>query len=115
MSSVPPPPPPPPDGGYAAPPPASGGAPIHNYLVLNIIATVFGVLCCDILGGIPGIVGIVFATQVNKLAAAGDIAGAQSKANTAKILAIVSIALGALGLVVNLVAAVTGNWNFTVG
>jgi hypothetical protein len=124
MSSVPPPPPPPPPGGgdfnapppppsgnFGAQPPAAGGAPMQNYLVLTIIGTVLGLFCCDIIGAIPGIIGIVFATQVNKLAAAGDIAGAQAKANQAKILGIVSIALGAVGLVINIIALATGNWN----
>lgn len=84
---------------------------MQNYLVLTIIGTVLGLFCCDIIGAIPGIIGIVFATQVNKLAAAGDIAGAQAKANQAKILGIVSIALGAVGLVINIIALATGNWN----
>ena len=84
---------------------------MQNYLVLTIIGTVLGFFCCDFIGAIPGIIGIVFATQVNKLAAAGDIAGAQAKANQAKILGIVSIALGAVGLVINIIALATGNWN----
>ncbi|MFZ4514848.1 MAG: CD225/dispanin family protein [Acidimicrobiia bacterium] len=92
--------------------PAPGGQ-IQNYLVLNIIGTAFAVLCCCFVGGIPGIIGIVFSTQVNKLAASGDMAGAMSKANTAKILGIISIALGALGLVGWIINIVTGGWNFS--
>lgn len=112
MSSVPPPPPPPPFGGDQGPGPTPGGPAIQNYLVLNIIATVVGVFCCDLIGGIPAIIGIVMATQVTKLAEAGDIAGAQSKANTAKILAIVSLALGGLGLVLNIIGFATGSFNY---
>jgi hypothetical protein len=114
MSSFPPPPPSPPGGGFNAPPPPTGGAPIQNNLVIAIIGTVLGFFCCCF-GVIPGAIGIYFATQVSKLAAAGDLAGAESKAKTAKILGIVGIALGATGIVLNIISAITGNWNFPTG
>lgn len=57
------------------------------YLVLSIICTV---CCC-----LPfGIVGIVYAAKVNSAVNAGDFAGAQKAAKTAKIWIIVSAVLG---------------------
>jgi len=50
---------------------------INNYLVLAIVVTV---LCC-----LPfGIVGIVYAAQVNARAQGGDIAGAEESARKAR-------------------------------
>ncbi|MCY9782969.1 CD225/dispanin family protein [Nocardiopsis sp. EMB25] len=93
------PPPPPPGGGYG-PPPGNGGygpppggtggygamppsaEPPKNFLVFNIL----GLFGCTILA----IVGLVFAIQVNSKWQAGDYAGAESAAKTAKILGIIS-------------------------
>ncbi|MBB6172377.1 TRAP-type mannitol/chloroaromatic compound transport system permease small subunit [Nocardiopsis mwathae] len=71
----------PPPGGYPPPPagygPPPGGAPPSNWLVPSILATIF---CC-----LPfGIVGIVFAAQVNDKWNTGDYAGAQDSADKAK-------------------------------
>lgn len=60
--------------------PERGGAPvqINNYLIPAIFTTV---CCC-----LPfGIVSIVYAAQVNGLLAAGNVAGAQKAANSAKM------------------------------
>ena len=62
-----------PPGNYP-PPPAGGlppaGAPPNNNLVLGILVTIF---CC-----LPfGIVSIIYASKVDGLAMAGDIAGAR--------------------------------------
>ena len=70
-----------PDAQYTPPPvgyqPAPGGTPPNNYLVQAILVTIF---CC-----LPfGIVGIVFAAQVNSKAAAGDYAGALDSSKKAK-------------------------------
>jgi hypothetical protein len=80
-----------PDGGsYSAPAPLSApfaGPAINNYLVPSILVT----LCCCM----PfGIVAIVFAAQVNSKLAAGDVAGAQSAANTAKMWCWIGLASG---------------------
>ena len=81
------------------PPPGMAGSAVNNNLVLAIIATVISVIFCCL----PhGLISLIFATQVNKKAAAGDIAGAVSAAKQAKIWAIVSIALGAVALVIGL-------------
>ena len=74
-------PPPPPQ---AAPPPN-----IPNYLVLSIISTV---LCCPPFG----IVGIVYATQVNAKLAARDLAGARSASGKARLWSIIGIAAAAV-------------------
>ncbi len=82
------------------PPPvnASSQAP-NNNLVFAIIATVVSVLFCCI----PhGLVSLIFALQVNKKAAAGDIQGAVNSAKQAKTFAIVSIIVSVIGLVVAL-------------
>lgn len=94
------------------PPPAPG---IHspapnNHMVLGILATVVSVsFCC----GIPhGLISLIFALQVNKRAAAGDLQGAESAARQAKIWAIISIVVAVLGLVI---AFVTGILAAVVG
>lgn len=83
--------------GYpAAPPPGYGygtpqGAPPPNYLVWAIIT----VLLCTI----PGIVAIVFSTQVNSKWAMGDAAGAYDASKKAKTWALVGTILGAVAIV----------------
>lgn len=60
---------------------------IPNYLVHSIVATV---LCC-----LPaGIVGIVYASQVNGKLASGDIAGAQKASQNARLWTIISVVAG---------------------
>src|ERR1700749_379532 len=54
------------------------GATVENYLVFAILATVF---CC-LPTGIPA---IIYAAQVNSKLQAGDLAGAQSASNNAKM------------------------------
>lgn len=60
--------------------------PPKNYLVHNIL----GILSC-----IPliGIIGLVFAIQVNGKWSVGDYMGAHSAANTARILGIIGVVL----------------------
>ena len=78
------------------PPPISSEAP-NNNLPFAIIATVVSVLFCCI----PhGLVSLIFALQVNKKAAAGDMQGALNSAKQAKTWAIVSIIVSVIGLVV---------------
>lgn len=61
--------------------------PPKNWLVENILVTI---LCCNILG----VIGIYFAAQVDGNFYKGDLAAAQSNANTAKWMALVSFLLG---------------------
>lgn len=66
-------------------PPA--GATIPNYLVFAILTTVF---CC-----LPtGIAAIIYASQVNTKFQLGDVAGAQTASNNAKMWCWVSFGLG---------------------
>jgi hypothetical protein len=70
-----------------------GAAAIPNYLVHSILATL---LCCPP----SGIVGIVYATQVNGKLATGDLAGAQKASDQAKLWTIISVGVGFVGWVV---------------
>jgi Interferon-induced transmembrane protein len=74
-------------------PPPSSGAPasVPNYLVPAIIS----LFCCLPLG----VVGVIFAAQVNGKVAAGDTAGALDAAKKAKLFSFIAIGLGLLGIV----------------
>ena len=74
-------------------PPPSSGAPasVPNYLVPAIIS----LFCCLPLG----IVGVIFAAQVNGKVAAGDTAGALDASKKAKMFSFIAIGLGLLGIV----------------
>jgi interferon-induced transmembrane protein len=63
------------------------GTKIDNYLVLAIVVTV---LCCLPLG----IVGIVYAAQVNPKVQAGDLAGAQEASRKARLWTLWGLGLG---------------------
>ena len=64
--------------GYYPQQPRYAGAPVPNYLVPAILATIF---CCMPMG----IVSIVYAAQVNSKLMAGDYAGAVDSSNKAKL------------------------------
>ncbi len=81
----------------APPPPGMYGPPPNNNLVIGIIATVVSVMFCCI----PhGLVSLIFATQVNKKAAMGDMPGAVNAAKQAKTWGIVSIIVSIAGLII---------------
>lgn len=103
---------------YAQPePPQYNSQPIYNaqpiqpealpnptlWIILNIVMIVLG--CCCSFSGIAGIIGLVFAIQGNNAVKAGDLATAQSKLKTAKILFFVSLGLFVVG---NILGIVTG-------
>ena len=72
---------------------------IPNYLVHSIIATV---LCC-----LPtGIVGIIYASQVNSKLAIGDYAGAKKASDSAKLWSIISVGVGLVVLVIYIIIVV---------
>jgi hypothetical protein len=86
-----------------------GGGAFNNNMGIAAAGLIGFFFCC--LGVIPGIIAIIFANQAKQMAAAGDMVGAQSKANTAKILGIVGLVLGALGIlgsIVNLAVGLSG-------
>ena len=74
-------------------PPPSSGAPasVPNYLVPAIIS----LFCCLPLG----VVGVIFAAQVNGKVAAGDTAGALDAAKKAKLFSFIAIGLGLAGII----------------
>ena len=65
----------------------ASATPVPNYLVFAILTTVF---CC-LPTGIPA---IVYASQVNSKLQIGDIAGAQTASNNAKMWCWISFGLG---------------------
>ncbi|WP_116245217.1 CD225/dispanin family protein [Nocardiopsis sp. FIRDI 009] len=77
-------------GGYGATPPSA--EPPKNYLVHNIL----GILSC-----LPpvGIIGLIFALQINSKWQMGDYAGAQESAKVAKTMGIISLVAFILGIV----------------
>jgi hypothetical protein len=84
-----------------------GGGDVNTWLplVLSILAT----LCCtSCIGPILGIVGIVFTIQAMNAKKAGDMTTAASKAKLAIILGAVGIGLG---IIANIIAAATGQFN----
>lgn len=114
MSDVPPPPPPPP----AAPPPppmpsqpAGGAGAPKDYFVLALVGTILSV-CTSCIGIITGIIAIVQNNKAKALYAAGDVAGANSAANTAKILVIVTWVLIGIAVLINLGLLATGSSPF---
>lgn len=72
-----------------------------NYLVMAIIATVLGL--CGCFGMIPGIVAIVFATQVDSKYNLGDYAGAQSASKNAKLFSIIAFAVAGVMIILNII------------
>lgn len=105
--SVPPPMNPPPyDPPQAPMTSASTGVP--TYLVWSIIATVLSLCLCCIVGTIPGIVAIVFSTKVKSSLDAGDLAGARTASNTAKIWCWVTTGLCIVGLLWTAFSLMTG-------
>jgi hypothetical protein len=74
---------------------------VPNYLVQAILVTIF---CC-----LPfGIVSIVYASQVNGKAQAGDLAGAMEASGKARTWAWVSFAIGLAGSILYFVLTAAG-------
>ena len=73
---------------WSSPPPPGGSATVPNYLVPAILS----LFCCMPLG----VVGVIFAAQVNGKVAAGDIAGAMDSSKKAKMFSFIAIGLGVL-------------------
>jgi hypothetical protein len=88
--------PPPPPASFGATPSAGVGAQIPNYLWQSIVVT----LCCCL----PlGIVGIIFAAQVNSKLAQGDIAGARDASQKAKMFTLIGFAVGLVIIVLSMI------------
>ena len=76
---------------WTPPPPAGTPATVPNYLIPAIIS----LFCCLPLG----VVGVIFAAQVNGKVAAGDTAGALDASKKAKLFSFIAIGLGLLGII----------------
>lgn len=85
--------------------------PVPTYLAWSIVATVLSLCLCCIVGTIPGIVAIVFSTQVNSALNRGDYAAAQRASNNAKIWCWVTTGLNIVGLLWTGYALATGRWD----
>lgn len=81
-----------------------------NNMGLSIVGTILGIcspFCCP--GLILGIIAIVFSSQVKKKFESGDFAGAEKAAKNAKLLALIAIALGVIGIIYSAL-----NWDDTM-
>ncbi|ROU04520.1 CD225/dispanin family protein [Lysobacter enzymogenes] len=78
--------------------PVVAGSPYPNYLVWSIIVTVLGACFCCLIGAAPGVVAIVFGSQVGSKLAAGDEAGARRASEQAKLWCWIGTALVAVSL-----------------
>jgi len=74
---------------------------IDNWLWQSIVVTV---CCCLPLG----VVGIVFAAQVNSKLAAGDVAGAQESARKAKLFTLIGFGIGIVVDIIVFAAQIIG-------
>ncbi len=74
---------------WTPPPPSGTTEKVPNYLVPAIISAI----CCFPLG----IIGVIFAAQVNGKVAAGDIAGAVDASKKAKLFSYIFLGLAILG------------------
>lgn len=93
------------------PPPAPSSAPgaVPNHMAWAIIATVLGLcLCCPSI--IPGIIAIVYASQVNGKLNSGDSAGAREASNSAKLWSWITTGMAILGLLISIVMLMTGGF-----
>jgi Interferon-induced transmembrane protein len=90
---------------WTPPPAAETLSKVPNNLVLAIVASVVSLLACCI----PhGLISLIFALQVDKKAAAGDIAGATNSAKQARLWALISIILAVVGGVIAVVFGLFG-------
>ena len=77
---------------WTPPPPSGTPDNVTNYLIPAIIS----LFCCLPLG----VVGVIFAAQVNGKVAAGDTAGALDASKKAKLFSFIAIGLGLAGIAV---------------
>ena len=81
---------------------------VPNYLVWSILITVASLCLCCVVGTIPGIVAIVYSSQVNSKLNAGDLSGAAEASRNAKLWCWITTGLCILGLLLNIVFYATG-------
>ena len=90
-----------------APPPIAAER-IPNHLAWAILSAIFSFCLCCFVGGIPGIVAIVYAAQVNGKLDRGDVAGARRASDTARTWCWVATGLAIFGLLLNVWGYMTG-------
>jgi hypothetical protein len=81
---------------------------VPNHLAWAIVVTIIAFCACCVVGAIPGIVAIVFATQVNSKLAAGDRVGAEQASKNAKLWSWITTGLVVVGLLLNIISYATG-------
>ncbi|HEX8747099.1 MAG TPA: CD225/dispanin family protein [Pyrinomonadaceae bacterium] len=99
---------------WSAPPPAAAGAGgnVPNNMVIAIIATVVSIIFCCL----PhGLISLIYAMQVNKKAAAGDMAGAAAAAGSAKTWGMISIVLAVIWFILAIILNLAGALSFNMG
>lgn len=92
--------------------PVAAPSPYQTYLPWSITVTVLGACFCCLLGAAPGVVAIVFGSQVNSKFAAGDEAGARRVSENAKLWCWIGTALAALGIVWTIVSFFINGMSF---
>lgn len=84
----------------------------NNNMPLAIVGTIMGLcsFCC--IGLILGIISIVFSTQVKTKYNMGDYYGAVKASKNSKILAIIAIVLGVIGLAYSIIMLLMNGWDY---
>ncbi|GAB2507260.1 CD225/dispanin family protein [Lysobacter humi (ex Lee et al. 2017)] len=108
MSTPPPVPPSPPYQAPNAPVQPSGAGPVPNHMAWAIVMTVLSLCVCCIVGTIPGIVAIVFASKVNSALDRGDFAAARDASSNAKLWCWITTGLVIVGVLINIGLIATG-------
>lgn len=70
----------------------------RDWLIWAIVSSIFGIFFSYTLGSLFGIIGIIFSVLANSAYKSGNIADAQEKNRTAKIMTIISLIVNGLGL-----------------
>jgi len=76
---------------------------------MAIVSTILSVITCTLLGLIPAIISIVYASQVNNKYNAGNNEGAQKASKTAKITWIISLVI-TVALLIYTFAVLGSSW-----
>lgn len=92
--------------------PVAAVSPYQNYLAWSITVTVLGVCFCCLLGAAPGVVAIVYGSQVNSKFAAGDEDGSRRASENAKLWCWIGTAVSALGIVWTIVSFFLNGMSF---
>lgn len=97
---------------WSAPPPAGAAGNVPNNMVIAIIATVVSLIFCCL----PhGLISLIYAMQVNKKAAAGDMAGAAASAGSAKTWGMISIVVAVIWFILAIILNLLGALSFNMG